>query len=117
MFSVNSPKSTFHLFSGTLEFEGLVAMLDASRDHEHGAVTGEGLQEAIQVQTKRQKLVAENQGEPAGLGLVYLLVRPKWPEPRLEVCMCMGADITRQILAGVKVRQDQVSFKVSLGIL
>ena len=117
MFSVNSPKSTFHLFVGTLEFEGLVAMLDASRDHEHGAVTGEGLQEAIQVQTKRQELVAENQGEPAGFGAVYLLVRPKWPEPRLEVCMCKGADITRQILAGVKVRQDQISFKVSLGIL
>ena len=76
MFSVNSPKSTFHLFVGTLEFEGLVAMLDATRDHEHGAVTGEGLQEAIKVQTKR-RLVAENQGKPAGLGLVYLLVRPK----------------------------------------
>jgi hypothetical protein len=102
------------LFLGNVEIEGLVAMLDAPRDHEHGAVTEEGLLEAIKVQTKR-RLVAENQGKPARLGLVYLLVRPKEPEPRLFMFMFMGANITRQILAGVEVRQDQVSFKVSLG--
>ena len=92
----------------------LVARLGDPHDHEHGAVTGEGLLEAIKTQAKR-RLVAENQAKPARLGLVYLLVRPKEPDPRLF--MFMGANITRQVLAGVEVRRDQVSFKVSLGIV
>jgi hypothetical protein len=96
--------------------EVLVAMLDDPRDHEHGAVTEEGLLEAIIVQSKR-RLVAENQGKPARLGLVYLLVRPREPEPRLFVFMFMGANITSQVLAGVWVRLDQVGFQVSLGIV
>ena len=95
-----------------MEIEVLVAMLDDPRDHEHGAVTGE----AIKVQTKR-RLVAENQGKPARLGLVYLLVRPREPEPRLFIFMFMGANITSQVLAGVWVRLDQVGFQVSLGIV
>ena len=99
-----------------MEIEGLVAMLDAPHDHEHGAVTEEGLLEAIIVQTKR-RLVAENQGKPARLGLVYLLVRPREPEPRLFMFMFMGANITSQVLAGVWVRLDQVGFQVSLGIV
>ena len=95
----------------------LVARLGDPRDHEHGAVTGEGLLEAIKTQAKR-RLVAENQAKPARLGLVYLLVRPKEPDPRLFMFMfIMGANITRQGLAGVEVRRDQVSFKVSLGIV
>ena len=99
-----------------MESEVLVARLGDPRDHEHGAVTGEGLLEAIKAQTKR-RLVAENQAKPARLGLVYLLVRPKEPDPRLFMFMFMGANITRQVLAGVEVRRDQVSFKVSLGIV
>ena len=95
-----------------MEIEVLVAMLDDPCDHEHGAVTEEGLLEAIIVQSKR-RLVAENQGKPARLGLVYLLVRPREPEPRLF----MGANITRQVLAGVWVRCDQVGLQVSLGIV
>ena len=95
----------------------LVAKLGGSRDHEHGAETEEGLLEAIEAQIKR-RLVAENQAKPARLGLVYLLVRPKEPGPRLFMFMfIMGANITRQVLAGVEVRRDQVSFKVSLGIV
>ena len=76
--------------------EGLVAMLDNPRDHEHGAMTVEGLLEATIVQSKR-RLVAEHQEEPAREGLGYLLVRPVEPEPRLF----MGANITSQELAGV----------------
>ena len=99
-----------------MESEVLVARLGNPRDHEHGAVTGEGLLETIKVQTKR-RLVAENQGKPARLGLVYLLVRPREPEPRLFMFMFMGANITRQVLAGVWVRRDQVGLQVSLGIV
>ena len=84
------------MFLGHVWIEGLVAMLDNPRDHEHGTMTVEGLLEATIVQSKRQ-LVAENQGEPAREGLGYLLVRPVEPEPRLF----MGANITSQELAGV----------------
>ena len=76
--------------------EGLVAMLDNSRDHEHGVRRGAALLEATIVQSKR-RLVAEHQEEPAREGLGYLLVRPVEPEPRLF----MGANITSQELAGV----------------
>ena len=76
--------------------EGLVAMLDNPRDHEHVVMTGEALLEATIVQSKR-RLVAEHQEEPAREGLGYLLVRPMVPEPRLFI----GVNITSQGLAGV----------------
>ena len=92
--------------------EGLVAMLNNSRDHAQGVRRGAALLEATIVQSKR-RLVAEHQEEPVREGLGYLLVRPMEPEPRLF----MGANITSQVLAGVWVRLDQVGFQVSLGIV
>ena len=99
-----------------MEIGVLVAKLGGSRDHEHGAETEEGLLEAIEAQIKR-RLVAENQGKPARLGLVNQMAEPIEPDPRLLEFILMGANIAMQVLAGEEVRRDQVSFKVSLGIL
>ena len=97
-----------------MEVGKLVARLGVPRDPEHGAETEEGLLEAIGAQIKR--LVAVNQ-EPARLGLVNQMAEPIEPDPRLLEFILMGANIAMQVLAGEEVRRDQVSFKVSLGIL
>ena len=76
--------------------EGLVAMLNNSRDNEHGARRGAALLEATIVQSKR-RLVAEHQEEPAREGFGRLLVRPVEPGPRLYI----EGNITSQGLAGV----------------
>ena len=97
-----------------MEIGVLVAKLGGSRDHEHGAETEEGLLEATGAQIKR--LVAVNQ-KPARLGLVNQMVEPIELDPRLPEFIVVGANIAMQVLAGKEVRRDQVSFKVSLGVL
>ena len=97
-----------------MEVGVLVARLGGPRDHEHGAETEEGLLEATGAQIKR--LVAVNQ-KPARLGLVNQMAEPIELDPRLPEFIVVGANIAMQVLAGKEVRRDQVSFKVSLGVL
>ena len=112
--SINNPHNSFsNLFSGSVEVGELVARLGVPRDPEHGAETEEGLLEAI-AQIKR--VVAVNQ-DPARLGLVDQMAEPMELDPRLPEYIVVGANIAMLVLAGKEVRRDQVSFKVSLGIL